>query len=218
MPKIFEDIERIFRAKEIIKRSHQAEFGTTVYNLGLTIFKYLGLMRDHLKQKAIDPTKQRQFLQVVTLQFTKTTVRLADALRTILETRSSRHKSEKAEENRMADDRHFESDIWKNKTLVKPNEVLLMVERVERTVDTISGLANVSGTGKVIDSIRGDKIERADFKIDISIDSLRRLDRILGQDVDAGLERLERLLIEQEPKAHAGQIKGFLRKFNRNKF
>ncbi|XP_006462889.1 hypothetical protein AGABI2DRAFT_193962 [Agaricus bisporus var. bisporus H97] len=217
VPQLIEDIERIFGAKEIIKSTHQAEFGETVYKLGFTIFKYLGQMKDNFNQKKIDPEQHKEFQQVSTLDLINETADLIYPLRIILNTQTSSSKSKKAEKNRKADDRCFEDGTWTNKTLVKPGEVQAILDKVKSAVKTIYRLANASATGKITESIRGDKVERAHFKLDISVEPLRRLHQVLGQDVDAGLKRLEKLLIEQEPKAQEGQIKSFLRMFNRHR-
>lgn len=217
VPHLIEDIERIFGAKEIIKTTHQAEFGETVYKLGFTIFKYLGQMRDNFNQKKIDPEQHKEFQQVSTLDLINETADLISPLRIILNTQTSSSKSKKAEKNRKADDRCFKDGIWTNKTLVNSGEVEAILDKVRRAVRTIFHLANASATGKITESIRGDKVERADFKLDISVEPLRRLHQVLGQDVDAGLKRLEKLLIEQEPKAQEGQVKSFLRMFNRHR-
>ncbi|EKM79597.1 hypothetical protein AGABI1DRAFT_114123 [Agaricus bisporus var. burnettii JB137-S8] len=174
-------------------------------------------MRDNFNQKKIDPEQHKEFQQVSTLELINETAGLITSLRNILNTQTSSSKSKKAEKNRKADDRCFKDGIWTNKTLVNSGEVEAILDKVTRAVGTIFHLANASATGKITESIRGDKVERADFKLDISVEPLRRLHQVLGQDVDAGLKRLEKLLIEQEPKAQEGQVKSFLRMFNRHR-
>ncbi|XP_006462928.1 hypothetical protein AGABI2DRAFT_119761 [Agaricus bisporus var. bisporus H97] len=188
VPKIFQDIKRIFEAKEIIKRRHRAKFEKTVYDLGLVIFSYLGLMRD-----AFDPEKQKEFLAVSTQNFVEGTKLKVHEIGKIIDTQSSGWRSKKAEKKRIEGDRCYENMSWRQRPLVKPNEVQTILNRVQRATDTIRRLAITSGAGKIMESIEEKDDIRAHVAFDASHESLKRLRRVLRENVNADLERLNKL-------------------------
>ncbi|KAF7768641.1 hypothetical protein Agabi119p4_7884 [Agaricus bisporus var. burnettii] len=206
-PKIFQDIRRIYEAKEIIKRRHRATFEQTVYDLGLIIFSYLGSMRDVFNQRPFDPEKKKKFLADLTYNFVRDTEVLIHDIGTMIDTQSSGWRSKKAEKKRMEGDRCYENMGWRQRPLVKPSEVQRILRRVQKTMRTIWCLAIASGTGKIMESIEGIDEIRAHVTFDASHESLRRLRRVLKENVNADLERLNKLRIKKEPKSYMGQIR-----------
>ncbi|XP_006462892.1 hypothetical protein AGABI2DRAFT_193965 [Agaricus bisporus var. bisporus H97] len=214
------DIERIYAAKDIIEDSQKAKFVETVSDLGIFTFKYLESMKDHFDQREISPTTQKKFILEITRDFLLNTLHLIRTLYTMLDAESSSPNSKKAEKNRMAEDRFFSTLPRNNKTcraLAKPSDVRKIVEKVEKAINIIYALALASVTGQIMESIdqKEGSVKKAPVKLDTSNDSMIRFHQVLGEDVVAGSQRLERLLAKEKSEhksvSFTRRIKTFFR-------
>ncbi|EKM79607.1 hypothetical protein AGABI1DRAFT_128751 [Agaricus bisporus var. burnettii JB137-S8] len=219
-PKIIKDIERIFAAKEIFEDCQKAKFVETVSDLGDCTFKYLELMNHHFNQREISPTKQKEFLLVITRDFISDTKFLIRKLYEMLDAESSSRKSKKAEKKRMAEDRFLSTLPWKDRTrrtLVRPGDVRKIVEKVDKALNIIYDVATASGIGQIMEPIdqKEGSVQRAHVKVDTSNDTMTRLHQVLGEDVVAGSQRFQRLLekekSEEKPMSFTRRIKKFFR-------
>ncbi|KAF7768654.1 hypothetical protein Agabi119p4_7897 [Agaricus bisporus var. burnettii] len=186
IPNIIEDIERIFAAKQIIKRGHQTSFSEATYDLGLATFKYLKSMRDTFDRI---PADEIRIFLAKNHDFFLKAITLLRVISAILDKRTSSRKSGKEEKNRMAGLKGMTSPS-NSRALVNPSEVKMILLRLERDISKIFNLM-LSITSEGIDPnltrIDREILEKLSPRIsfDLSRDSCRRVQQVLKENVDA---------------------------------
>ncbi|KAF7763929.1 hypothetical protein Agabi119p4_8466 [Agaricus bisporus var. burnettii] len=185
IPNIIEDIERIFAAKQIIKRGQKTSFSKATYYLGLATFKYLESIKDAFDQSPADAI---EFVGT-SVGFRAKATALCEGLSDILNKWTSSRKSGKAEKNRMTGLKGMTSPS-NSRALVDPSEVQLILLGLERNIDMVHQLMislcyesiNVQSTLMDIKEVEKRSLR---IKLDLSHDLCRRVHQVLEENVDA---------------------------------